>query len=92
MSKTDYIKCRKCGKPAHRVYTDEEIEEEAIDNKQLAVTMKRVYQCTDYENCAFVFNVSIMEVMKAYAQLRINEGKSLKDIQKELEEEKEKLK
>ena len=75
-----YIKCPECGKDAFKLYDYEELEEKYGDNPMMLLDMKRYYQCSDKKECAYVFQVSMLDVTKAFLQKEKDEGKTTKQV------------
>ena len=83
MTEKSYVKCPKCGFDAHKVYDVKEIMEKYKDDKTMQVLLKRQYICSTIE-CSYQWEISILELTKAFIEMRKDEGKSVKDIATEL--------
>ena len=83
MTEKSYVKCSKCGADAHKVYDIKEIEEKYKDDITMQVLLKRQYICSNIE-CSYQWEISIVELTRAFIEMRKDEGKSIKDISTEL--------
>ena len=59
------VVCTECGKAAEKMFKPEDWEN-AI-NPFHKVTLKTTYQCTDKENCAYVWILSKEEIVKYFS-------------------------
>lgn len=77
-----YFKCPKCGKDAFKLYSLEEINKEK--DAYVHFNMSRQYQCIDKENCAYVFEPTLKQILSAFKKKCKDEGKTTPEIISEL--------
>jgi len=82
--KKSYVLCPRCNCEAFKIYDIEEINAQYPDNEQMQVAMKRQYQCSDIENCAYAFEASMNQIVQAFMKMKEADGKTKKDIVTEL--------
>ena len=84
--KKSYVLCPKCNSEAFKVWSIEEINAQYPDDIKMQVALKRHYQCSDTEKCAYAFEASMNQIVQAFIKVSKAEGKTKKDIVKELTE------
>lgn len=84
-----YVKCPTCGKDAYKLYKEEDYD--GIDDIIVLFEMKRTFQCSDKKDCAFVFQLSRKDIIKAFSKKVKAESMTEKDIIDGVSEAKEKL-
>ena len=77
------VTCPKCGAPFKRVYPNAEIDNL---NDMAQYNLARTVQCTN-DDCAFVWQLSPFEILAHFFTMRKDQGYTVNDAAKELEEE-----